>query len=158
MGKWFIVANPKLSHWFINNQNLKMLWSIIWHLDLWQRINPVSTVSKGKLGWKLPYNPSDNTNRSLHLPCCCTLPCCGWRYSSILSNPDTNARNTRISSRSPVAVSSVCRWSHFTASAEEYLLMLMWAGASLLPLRSCKDSEHRSGHGGHPQCPSRSCL
>lgn len=34
MGKWLIVANCQVSYSFINNPNLKMLWSTIWHLDL----------------------------------------------------------------------------------------------------------------------------
>lgn len=47
-------------------------------------------------------------------------------------------------------ISSAHRRTHVTASVEEFLLMLMSAGAWLLPLPFCKDSKHHSGHGSHP--------
>lgn len=78
MGKWFTVASPKLSHSLINNQNWKMLWSSLWHLNLWKKKlkNKINWnfQTKCKVGWNLPYSPSNNTNLSLHLPCCCKRP------------------------------------------------------------------------------------
>lgn len=80
MGKWFTMASPKLSHSLINNQNQKTLQSSIWHLNLWKKNNKPTQIknwnfqNKCKVGWNLPYSPSNNTNPSSHLPCCCKRP------------------------------------------------------------------------------------